>query len=64
MWRINFLWVYFFHEVEKIFSYFQNHSARMTLIPVNFKQEIPLNFVGDSSVNFTGISFVKYGFHI
>ena len=27
--RTNFLWVLFFHEVEEIFNYFQNHTARM-----------------------------------
>ena len=27
--RKKFLWVLFFHQVEKIFNYFQNHTATM-----------------------------------
>ena len=27
--RKKFLWVLFFHQVEKIFNYFQNHTGTM-----------------------------------
>ena len=41
------LWVLFFHQVEKMFSYFQNHTGRMIFL------KMVSNFI------FTKISHVK-----
>ena len=58
----KFLWVKFFHQVEKIFNYFQNHTARMIFCKICLKvkkntKDFPVNwtqikFKGDSLIFF------------
>ena len=48
------LWVLFFHQVEKMFSYFQNHTGRMIFL----KMVLNFIFLKISHVKLKAISFL------